>query len=164
MFVTTANPELEPPILTVNTVLSLLAMEYPANKLACYVSDDSASPVTFYALVEASKFAKLWVPFCKKYDVAVRAPFRYFNGDHTSPPESSREFRREWKKMNVNIFFCNPSLQRIVTVNLILVCKYNCRMNMQICVERSKMPPKIPSYSTNSQLLQILIEMTILQS
>nr|GMC70593.1 cellulose synthase-like protein H1 [Ipomoea batatas] len=100
MFVTTANPELEPPILTVNTVLSLLALEYPANKLACYVSDDSASPVTFYALVEASKFAKLWVPFCKKYDVAVRAPFRYFNGDHTSPPESSREFRREWKKMN----------------------------------------------------------------
>ncbi|RVW38922.1 Cellulose synthase-like protein B4 [Vitis vinifera] len=34
MFVTTADPTLEPPIITVNTVLSLLAVDYPANKLA----------------------------------------------------------------------------------------------------------------------------------
>ncbi|KAI8551966.1 hypothetical protein RHMOL_Rhmol06G0228500 [Rhododendron molle] len=60
MFVTTADPVLEPPILTVNTVLSLLALDYPADKLACYVSDDGGSPLTFYSLVEASKFAKLW--------------------------------------------------------------------------------------------------------
>nr|GMC70592.1 cellulose synthase-like protein H1 [Ipomoea batatas] len=70
MFVTTADPELEPPIITVNTVLSLLAVDYPANKLACYVSDDGASPLTFYSLVQASKFAQLWVPFCKKYNIA----------------------------------------------------------------------------------------------
>ncbi|KAG5545589.1 hypothetical protein RHGRI_017925 [Rhododendron griersonianum] len=69
MFVTTADPVLEPPILTVNTVLSLLALDYPADKLACYVSDDGGSPLTFYSLVEASKFAKLWVPFCKKYSI-----------------------------------------------------------------------------------------------
>ncbi|KAG5545605.1 hypothetical protein RHGRI_017931 [Rhododendron griersonianum] len=69
MFVTTADPVLEPPILTVNTVLSLLALDYPADKLACYVSDDGSSPLTFYSLVEASKFAKLWVPFCKKYSI-----------------------------------------------------------------------------------------------
>ncbi|RVW97429.1 Cellulose synthase-like protein B4 [Vitis vinifera] len=56
MFVTTADPMLEPPIITVNTVLSLLAVDYPANKLSCYVSDDGASPLTFYALLEASKF------------------------------------------------------------------------------------------------------------
>ncbi|RVW38920.1 Cellulose synthase-like protein H1 [Vitis vinifera] len=60
MFVTTADPMLEPPIITVNTVLSLLAVDYPANKLSCYVSDDGASPLTFFALLEASKFAKLW--------------------------------------------------------------------------------------------------------
>nr|GMC77087.1 cellulose synthase-like protein H1 [Ipomoea batatas] len=70
MFVTTADPELEPPIITVNTVLSLLAVDYPAKKLACYVSDDGASPLTFYSLVQASNFAKLWVPFCKKYNIA----------------------------------------------------------------------------------------------
>nr|GME14451.1 cellulose synthase-like protein H1 [Ipomoea batatas] len=99
MFVTTADPELEPPIITVNTVLSLLAVDYPANKLACYVSDDGASPLTFYSLVEASKFAKIWVPFCKKYNVAVRSPFRYFNPNSTFPQDSSLDFKHEWTKM-----------------------------------------------------------------
>ncbi|EOA12062.1 hypothetical protein CARUB_v10007966mg, partial [Capsella rubella] len=78
MFVPTADPVREPPIIVVNTVLSLLALDYPANKLACYVSDDGCSPLTFFSLREASKFAKIWVPFCKKYNVRVRAPFRYF--------------------------------------------------------------------------------------
>ncbi|XP_057457596.1 cellulose synthase-like protein H1 isoform X2 [Lotus japonicus] len=103
LFVTTADPILEPPIITVNTVLSLLALDYPANKLACYVSDDGCSPLTFYALVEASKFAKLWVPFCKKYNVQVRAPFRYFSDEamanHDSDENGLVEFRQEWLRM-----------------------------------------------------------------
>nr|GMC93855.1 cellulose synthase-like protein H1 [Ipomoea batatas] len=99
MFVTTADPELEPPIITVNTVLSLLAVDYPANKLACYVSDDGASPLNFYSLVQASKFAQLWVPFCKKYNIAVRAPFQYFKANPTFPQDSSLDFQHEWKKM-----------------------------------------------------------------
>ncbi|XP_043688843.1 cellulose synthase-like protein H1 isoform X1 [Telopea speciosissima] len=101
MFVTTADPDLEPPIITVNTVLSLLAVDYPAHKLACYVSDDGASPLTFYSLLEASKFAKLWVPFCKKYEVQVRAPFMYFYTEPTKPTShlSSSDFQREWKKI-----------------------------------------------------------------
>ena len=101
MFVTTTDPVLEPPILTANTVLSLLAVDYPANKLACYVSDDGGSPITFYSLVEASKFAKLWVPFCKKYCIEVRAPFRYFSGESFSSKDVSLEFQQEWKKMKV---------------------------------------------------------------
>ncbi|XP_042519910.1 cellulose synthase-like protein H1 isoform X2 [Macadamia integrifolia] len=100
MFVTTADPVLEPSIITVNTVLSLLAVDYPAHKLACYVSDDGASPLTFYSLVEASKFAKLWVPFCKKYDVQVRAPFMYFSTEPMSTSHiSSDHFQQEWKKI-----------------------------------------------------------------
>uniref|UniRef100_A0A0E0KQQ9 Cellulose synthase-like protein H1 n=1 Tax=Oryza punctata TaxID=4537 RepID=A0A0E0KQQ9_ORYPU len=80
MFVTTADPVLEPPVVTVNTVLSLLAVDYPGagEKLACYVSDDGCSPVTYYALREAAGFARMWVPFCRRHGVAVRAPFRYF--------------------------------------------------------------------------------------
>ncbi|XP_037492420.1 cellulose synthase-like protein B4 [Jatropha curcas] len=66
MFVTTADPVLEPPIITMNTVISLLAVDYPANKLACYLSDDGCSPLTFYSLLETSKFAKLWVPFLQE--------------------------------------------------------------------------------------------------
>ncbi|KAG4967565.1 hypothetical protein JHK85_033999 [Glycine max] len=100
LFVTTADPELEPPIITVNTVLSLLALDYPAHKLACYVSDDGCSPLTFYALQEASKFAKFWVPFCKKYEVQVRAPLRYFfDKPEVSTANNTPKFKQEWLKM-----------------------------------------------------------------
>ncbi|KAL3714734.1 hypothetical protein ACJRO7_006609 [Eucalyptus globulus] len=96
MFVTTADPQLEPPIITVNTVLSLMAVDYPAHKLACYVSDDGCSPLTFYSLMEAAKFAKLWVPFCKKYNIQLRAPFRYFarNSTTSSGEDCSMEFQQ----------------------------------------------------------------------
>ncbi|KAK7312700.1 hypothetical protein VNO77_36772 [Canavalia gladiata] len=100
LFVTTADPVLEPPIITVNTVLSLLALDYPTHKLACYVSDDGCSSLTFYALQEASKFAKFWVPFCKKYQVQVRAPFRYFSDDpQDSYANNTPEFKQEWLRM-----------------------------------------------------------------
>ncbi|KAH9718110.1 cellulose synthase-like protein B4 [Citrus sinensis] len=87
IFVTTADPYLEPPILTVNTVLSLLAVDYPAHRLACYVSDDGCSPLNFYSL---------------KYNIRVRAPFRYFLRESDEPPcASSWEFQQDWEKMKV---------------------------------------------------------------
>ncbi|KAG6488916.1 hypothetical protein ZIOFF_050171 [Zingiber officinale] len=96
MFVTTADPTLEPPIITVDTVLSLLAVDYPVHKLACYVSDDGASPVTFFSFSESVEFAKLWVPFCKKHGVRVRAPSVYFSS--TEPQlNSSADFIQEWR-------------------------------------------------------------------
>ncbi|KAL5573381.1 hypothetical protein UlMin_022978 [Ulmus minor] len=98
MFVTTADAELEPPMMTVNTVLSLLAVDYPANKLACYVSDDGCSPLVLYSLMEASNFAKLWVPFCKKHNLQVRAPFRYFSNTNNTTFDS-KEFQQEWKNI-----------------------------------------------------------------
>lgn len=99
MFVTTADPTLEPPIITVDTVLSLLAVDYPVHKLACYVSDDGASPLTFHSLSESVEFAKLWVPFCKKHEVRVRAPSVYFS---TEPQgNSSADFIEEWRHVKV---------------------------------------------------------------
>lgn len=106
VFVTTADPVLEPPIITVNTVLSLMALEYPSHKLAIYVSDDGCSVSNYYALVQASHFAKLWVPFCKKYDIQLRAPCRYFsNDDPIITPNTkhySSQFTREWLQMKVS--------------------------------------------------------------
>ncbi|XP_061962469.1 cellulose synthase-like protein H1 [Populus nigra] len=100
MFVTSADPVLEPSILTVNTVISLLAVDYPADKLACYVSDDGCSPIPYYSLVEASKFAKIWVPFCKKYNIQTRAPFRYFSSELILTSScNSLEFQQEYNKM-----------------------------------------------------------------
>lgn len=78
IFVSTVDPLKEPPIVTANTVLSILAVDYPVDKVSCYVSDDGASMLTFDALAETSEFARKWVPFVKKYDIEPRAPEWYF--------------------------------------------------------------------------------------
>ncbi|KAG0499715.1 hypothetical protein HPP92_004406 [Vanilla planifolia] len=118
VFVTTADPMLEPPLITVNTVLSLLAVEYPADRLACYVSDDGGSPVTCFALVEAAKFAEMWVPFCKRYNVQVRAPFMYFSSD---PESSELIFQREWKEMKMKYAEMKERIENAMQNNLSLV-------------------------------------------
>ncbi|KAK6154480.1 hypothetical protein DH2020_008728 [Rehmannia glutinosa] len=78
IFVCTADPTLEPPLLVINTVLSVMSYNYPSHKLGVFLSDDGCSELTFYALLEASKFSKYWIPFCKKYNVEPRAPEIYF--------------------------------------------------------------------------------------
>ena len=77
-FVSTVDPLKEPPLVTANTVLSILAVDYPVDKVSCYVSDDGAAMLTFEALSETSEFAKKWVPFCKNYSIEPRAPEWYF--------------------------------------------------------------------------------------
>ncbi|KAH9290263.1 hypothetical protein KI387_034380 [Taxus chinensis] len=98
IFICTADPTKEPPLNTVNTVLSTLAHDYPVGKLSCYVSDDGGSALTFYALVEASRFAKFWVPFCRKYSVEQRCPEAYFNGSHHDQNKDS-SFAVEWENL-----------------------------------------------------------------
>lgn len=78
IFVSTVDPLKEPPLVTANTVLSILAVDYPVDKVSCYVSDDGAAMLSFEALSETSEFARKWVPFCKKYNIEPRAPEWYF--------------------------------------------------------------------------------------
>jgi len=78
VFVSTVDPLKEPPLVTSNTVLSILAMDYPVEKISCYVSDDGASMLTFESLSETAEFARKWVPFCKKFSIEPRAPEMYF--------------------------------------------------------------------------------------
>ncbi|RRT48409.1 hypothetical protein B296_00035467 [Ensete ventricosum] len=68
----------EPPLITANTVLSILAVDYPVDKVSCYVSDDGSAMLTFEALSETAEFARKWVPFCKKHNIEPRAPEFYF--------------------------------------------------------------------------------------
>ena len=75
----TVDPLKEPPLVTANTVLSILAVDYPVDKVSCYVSDDGASMLTFEALSETAEFARKWVPFCKKFSIEPRAPEFYFS-------------------------------------------------------------------------------------
>ncbi|CAJ2644497.1 unnamed protein product [Trifolium pratense] len=50
IFVSTVDALKEPPLVTANTVLSILAVDYPVDKVSCYVSDDGSAMLTFEAL------------------------------------------------------------------------------------------------------------------
>ncbi|KAE8680278.1 Cellulose synthase-like protein E2 [Hibiscus syriacus] len=89
IFVCTADPMLEPPTLVINTVLSAMSLNYPTDKLSVYLSDDGGSELTFYALLEACRFAKLWIPFCKKFNVEPRSPEAYFTHSFDAPEETA---------------------------------------------------------------------------
>ncbi|KAJ1385655.1 Cellulose synthase [Sesbania bispinosa] len=112
VFVTTADPLKEPPIITANTVLSVLSVDYPVEKVTCYVSDDSASMLVFDTLAETSEFARIWVPFCKKYNIEPRAPEFYFSQKidylkdkvHPTFVKDSRAMKvREYEEFKVKI-------------------------------------------------------------
>ncbi|KAL6856093.1 hypothetical protein ACP4OV_018895 [Aristida adscensionis] len=78
IFVTTVDPVDEPILYTVNSILSILATDYPVEKNACYLSDDGGSLIHYEAMFEVANFAKLWVPFCRKHCLEPRAPENYF--------------------------------------------------------------------------------------
>ncbi|KAK6125740.1 hypothetical protein DH2020_040514 [Rehmannia glutinosa] len=111
VFVSTVDPMKEPPLITANTVLSILAVDYPVDKVSCYVSDDGAAMLTFEALSETSEFARKWVPFCKKFNIEPRAPEWYFSQKmdylkdkvHPAFVRERRAMKREYEEFKVQI-------------------------------------------------------------
>ncbi|CAA7409894.1 unnamed protein product [Spirodela intermedia] len=111
VFVSTVDPLKEPPLITANTVLSILAVDYPVDKVSCYVSDDGSAMLTFEALSETSEFARKWVPFCKKHQIEPRAPEFYFAQkidylkDKIQPSfvKERRAMKREYEEFKVRI-------------------------------------------------------------
>ncbi|XP_073142642.1 cellulose synthase A catalytic subunit 6 [UDP-forming]-like [Henckelia pumila] len=111
IFVSTVDPSKEPPLITANTVLSILAVDYPIDKVTCYVSDDGAAMLTFEALSETSEFARKWVPFCKKFNIEPRAPEWYFAQkidylrDKVEPTfvRERRAMKREYEEFKVRL-------------------------------------------------------------
>ncbi|KAG0489713.1 hypothetical protein HPP92_006576 [Vanilla planifolia] len=98
IFVSTVDPMKEPPLITANTVLSILAVDYPVEKVSCYVSDDGAAMLTFEALSETAMFAKKWVPFCKKFNIEPRAP-----ECSSTFCEERRAMKRDYEEFKVRI-------------------------------------------------------------
>ncbi|KAF5458015.1 hypothetical protein F2P56_022081 [Juglans regia] len=121
VFVSTVDPMKEPPLITANTVLSILAVDYPVDKVACYVSDDGAAMLTFEALSETSEFARKWVPFCKKFNIEPRAPEWYFsqkidylkNKVHPTIVRERRAMKREYEEFKVKINALVATAQRV---------------------------------------------------
>ncbi|CAI9755084.1 unnamed protein product [Fraxinus pennsylvanica] len=102
IFVCTADPVLEPPVMVINTVLSVMAYDYPPEKLNVYLSDDGGSELMFYALLEASQFSKIWLPFCRKFKVEPRSPVVYFSSAVETPVDNVI-FAKEWRTIK-NLF------------------------------------------------------------
>ncbi|CAN4091368.1 unnamed protein product [Withania somnifera] len=120
VFVSTADAEKEPPLVTANTILSILSVDYPVEKVACYLSDDGGSLVTFEALAEAASFARIWVPFCKKHNIEPRNPESYF-GQKRDPLKNKvrldfvrdrRRVKREYDEFKVRINALPDSIRR----------------------------------------------------
>lgn len=120
IFVSTADPEKEPPLVTANTILSILATDYPVEKLSCYVSDDGGALLTFEAMAEAASFANVWVPFCRKHDIEPRNPESYFNlkrDPYKNKVKSDfvkdrRRLKREYDEFKVRINGLPDSIRR----------------------------------------------------
>ncbi|KAG9148715.1 hypothetical protein Leryth_013402, partial [Lithospermum erythrorhizon] len=107
-FIHFVDPLKEPPLVTANTVLSILAMDYPVEKISCYISDDGAS---MWSLSKTAELNKIKVPFCRKFSIEPRAPEFYFSQkidylkDKVQPTfvKERRAMKREYEEFKVRI-------------------------------------------------------------
>ena len=80
IFVCTEDPMIEPPVMMINIVLSVMAYAYPPEKLSVYLLHDGGSVLIFYAILqEASCFSKIWLSFCNKFKVEPSLPEANFH-------------------------------------------------------------------------------------
>ncbi|CAM8981894.1 unnamed protein product [Rhodiola kirilowii] len=79
VLICTADPNKEPTLDVMNTIISAMALDYPTNKLSVFLSDDGGSAVTLKLLKAAWGFAKCWLPFCRTYRLTNRCPQAYFS-------------------------------------------------------------------------------------
>lgn len=131
IFVCTADPQSEPPSLVMATVLSLMAYNYPPEKLNVYLSDDGGSILTFYGLWETSAFAKHWLPFCRRYNIEPRSPAAYFaQSDKPGDPRALEE----WSFVKVAVCLRHCLAKTAVTIfrpllQLVFFCAGSVRRN-----------------------------------
>ncbi|XP_023750400.1 cellulose synthase-like protein G3 [Lactuca sativa] len=104
IFICTADPYKEPPINVINTALSLMAYDYPPEKISVYVSDDGGSELTLFAFMEAVNFAKIWLPFCRDNNIMDRCPEAYFSSERHGRAElESEEIKAIYESMKMKV-------------------------------------------------------------
>ncbi|KAK1382327.1 Cellulose synthase-like protein G3 [Heracleum sosnowskyi] len=103
IFICTADPYKEPPMGVINTALSVMAYDYPTEKLSVYVSDDGGSQLTLFAFMEAAKFARHWLPFCRKHNIVERCPEAYFATQIAQLIEGRDEIEMAYRNMKITV-------------------------------------------------------------
>ncbi|KAK8507268.1 hypothetical protein V6N13_070055 [Hibiscus sabdariffa] len=115
VFVCTADPNKEPTVEVMNTVISAVALDYPPEKLHVYVSDDAGSDATLRCTREAWNFATCWVPFCRRYGIVTGCPDVYFSSsDDEHGKFKGSEFKAEREKMEKKYEVLTQRLRTIV--------------------------------------------------
>ncbi|KAE8670402.1 Cellulose synthase like G2 [Hibiscus syriacus] len=115
VFICTADPNKEPTVEVMNTVISAVAMDYPPEKLHVYVSDDAGSDATLRCVKEAWNFATYWVPFCRKYGIDTGCPEIYFLNSRVEDYElKDSEFKQDDGKMKQKYEVLKQRLKTIV--------------------------------------------------
>ncbi|KEH33683.1 cellulose synthase-like protein [Medicago truncatula] len=151
IFVCTIDPEKEPTVEVMNTVVSAIAMDYPPDKLSIYLSDDGGSTITLFGIKEAFQFAKVWVPFCKKYGVKSRCPKIFFSplGEDEQLPTHEFEAERDqikskYEKMEKYIEKLESDPKNLRVVNdrpsLIEIINDEKEMPLVVYVSRERRP------------------------
>ncbi|PRQ16612.1 putative cellulose synthase (UDP-forming) [Rosa chinensis] len=102
VFICTADPYKEPPMNVVNTALSVMGYDYPTEKVSVYVSDDGGSALTLFAFMEAAKFARHWLPFCRENNIVERCPEAFFQMDYSRSSEAE-EIKIMYQGMKVRV-------------------------------------------------------------
>ncbi|KAF3456848.1 hypothetical protein FNV43_RR01502 [Rhamnella rubrinervis] len=100
VFICTVDPNREPTIGVMNTVISAMALDYPPDKLHVYLSDDGGSSLTLKGMREAWEFAKCWIPFCRRFGIQNRCPEAYFLESLAHDGGNSDEFLTERDSIN----------------------------------------------------------------
>ncbi|TKY59208.1 Cellulose synthase protein G2 [Spatholobus suberectus] len=157
VFICTADPTKEPTLDVMNTVLSAMALDYPPQKLHVYLSDDGGSPMTLHGVREAWKFARWWLPFCRRNRIKNRCPKDYFSAlddddsdfarssvymaDKQKIKEKYEAFKEEIKTFRKYTAFSrdHPSVIEVMQETIIDYAD-NVKMPLLVYVSREKKP------------------------
>ncbi|XP_022739796.1 cellulose synthase-like protein G2 [Durio zibethinus] len=114
VFICTADPNKEPTVEVMNTVISAMALDYPPEKLHVYLSDDGGSDVTLLGAKEAWNFARSWLPFCRRYSIKTSCPEAYFSGPKDDHGDfQCSEFKAEWQKIEEKYEMFKERVKRV---------------------------------------------------
>ncbi|KAM1067039.1 hypothetical protein ACFX19_022632 [Malus domestica] len=130
MFICTADPEKKPTVGVMNMVLSAMAMDYPPEKLHVYLSDDAGAGVILNGMREAGRFAKWWLPFCKRCGIECTASEAYFSAAEDDGDEDGgfggNEFVQEKEHMKKRPVMMRMQLKQMKRKNVPLLIYVSC--------------------------------------
>ncbi|XP_021290796.1 cellulose synthase-like protein G3 [Herrania umbratica] len=115
VFICTADPNKEPTVEVMNTVISAMALDYPPEKLHVFLSDDGGSDITLRGTKEAWTFARSWLPFCRRYEIKTSCPEAYFScsKDDDHGDFKSSEFKAERQKIEEKYEMFKERVRRV---------------------------------------------------